>query len=67
MSPDQRHGKVHGRLVWRGKVTEKDEEIRSPLKKQWQLLALPDYAKFTGVADDIIKAIPPPTPTERAE
>ena len=58
LSPDQKHGEAFGRLVWRGKAREKDEQIRSPLKKQWKLLQLPDYKNFTGSPDDLDKLIP---------
>jgi hypothetical protein len=59
LSPDLKHGQLHGRLVWKGRMAEKDEEIRSPLKKQWHLLEIPDYSKFKGDAEEIIKAVPP--------
>ena len=57
LSPDQKHGKVWGRLVWRGKAGE-EELIRSPLKKQWSLLNLPDYSTFNGTVDEVNNMLP---------
>ena len=54
LSPkSQVHGKVWGRLIWRGKAKEKNELMGSPLKKEWQLISLPDYSKFAGGDDDV--------------
>lgn len=54
LSPkSQEHGKVWGRLIWRGKAKDKNEMMGSPLKKEWQLIALPDYHKFAGDDKDV--------------
>mmetsp|Transcript_10539 Transcript_10539/g.17176 ORF Transcript_10539/g.17176 Transcript_10539/m.17176 type:complete len:107 (-) Transcript_10539:166-486(-) len=58
LSKDQNHGKIHGRLVWRGLPKPKDEEISTALKRQWQLVELPDYASFDGSAESISRRIP---------
>ena len=54
---NQAHGKAWGRMVWRGRPKEKDERIGGPLKHQWSLVRLPDYAKFSGSRDDLEKII----------
>ena len=53
LSKDQEHGKIYGRLVWRGKAKEHDMKIGPALKKQWHLVEVPDYGKFKGNADDL--------------
>lgn len=53
LTPDQNHGKVYGKLVWRGRAREEEEAITCTLKRQWQLVGLPDYKSFTGKADEI--------------
>jgi len=57
-SADPSHGKAWGKLVWRGRLKEKEERIRTGLKKEWKLLEFPDYQKFSGNVGDIIKAVP---------
>lgn len=57
LSTDQAHGKVWGRMVWRGVVKEKDEKIPGPLKDQWQLVATPKYSKFKGTSYCVQKII----------
>ena len=52
-SKSQEHGKVWGRLIWRGKAKDKNEMMGSPLKKEWNLVSLPDYGKFTGDDKDV--------------
>lgn len=56
LSPDQNHGKVYGRLVLKGRASEVEEAIRSPLKKEWRLVGLPDYKTFT--ADNVDSLFP---------
>jgi hypothetical protein len=58
LSPDQNHGKVYGRFVWKGASRGKEEQIRSPLKKEWHLVDLPDYSSFTATAQDLEKLAP---------
>lgn len=41
IKPGSTHGKAYGRLVWRGRVTDKEEEIRCPRKDQWSMVAYP--------------------------
>jgi len=53
LSKDQSHGKVYGKMVWRGRPKEAEERIGSPLKKEWSLVSLPDYKVFVA-----------PTPTK---
>jgi hypothetical protein len=48
LSKDQDHGKVYGRLVWRGRPQPFDREIHSARKKQWQMVSVPNYATFKG-------------------
>ena len=55
--------KIKGRQVWRGIAKPKDENIRSTLKKQWRIVTLPDYSKFSGEPSQIENLIP--TNTER--
>ena len=45
LSKDQDHGKVYGKMVWRGREKAAEERIAGVLKKQWALVALPDYGK----------------------
>lgn len=56
LSPDQNHGKVFGRLVIKGRASGAEEAIRSPLKKEWRLVGLPDYKTFT--ADNVDSLFP---------
>lgn len=63
LTPDQKHGTVYGRMVWRGRPKDVDEKISSALKKEWKLLALPDYSAFNASPEDLSKLIP--TNTER--
>lgn len=44
LSKDQNHGKVFGKMVWRGRQKELEERIGSTLKKEWQIVSLPDYS-----------------------
>ena len=53
LSKDQLHGKVWGRLVWRGNAKDKTERLGSPLKKEWSVVQLPDYKTFTGQEKEI--------------
>lgn len=48
LSKDQNHGKVHGRLVWRGIAKPKDMKIGRALKKDWKLLEVPGSPSFKG-------------------
>lgn len=57
LSPDQNHGKAYGKLVWRGKARAEEEEIRSPLKKQWSIVGMPDYKTFNATAEDLEKIV----------
>ena len=62
LSKDQNHGKIFGRLVWRGKAKEVDQRINTALKKQWSLLELPNYQSgFKGKPDEIKSRIPDPS------
>ena len=63
LSKDQNHGKVYGRLVWRGRPKPKDEKISATLKEQWKLISLPNYKEFSGKKEEIDSLIP--TNTER--
>ena len=45
LSKDQNHGKVFGRMVWRGRPKEIEERLGSTLKKEWRLVSLPDYSQ----------------------
>ena len=56
-----KHGKVYGKLIWRGRPKEKEEKIGPRLKKQWLLLDLPDYTKFQGHPEHINELIPKTT------
>ena len=58
LSKDQNHGKVYGRLVWRGRPKETDDKIGSPLKKEWALLSTPDYGRFDAKPEAIAASIP---------
>jgi small subunit ribosomal protein S34 len=55
VSKDQLHGKVWGRMVWRGRLNDKEEKIGSPLKNEWLLIPtkIPDYNQFYGTAKDV--------------
>ena len=48
LSKDQEHGKAYGRLVWNGRPKPSVSLIGGSLKKDWKLVATPDYKKFTG-------------------
>lgn len=48
LSRDQDHGKVWGRLVWRGRPQPYDREIHSARKHQWEMVCVPNYASFKG-------------------
>lgn len=52
-SEDGAHGKIWGRLVWRGVAKPKDEKITTALKAQWMLLELPDYKSFRPTPEKI--------------
>ena len=56
---NQSAGRIYGRLVWRGVPKAKDEEITSSYKKEWSVIALPDYGKFKGTAEEVTAMIPP--------
>lgn len=58
LSTDQNHGKVYGRLVWRGKAKETEEKITSALKREWQVISTPDYSNFTGTEQSVQQLIP---------
>jgi hypothetical protein len=58
LSPDQNHGTVFGRLVWRGKAKAEDTKIPSTLKKEWSIVSLPDYKTFKATSDEINSLIP---------
>jgi len=55
LSKDQNHGKVYGRLVWRGKAKPNDTRITTALKPQWSLLGVPDYFSFKGRPAEVEK------------
>ncbi|TPX61003.1 hypothetical protein SpCBS45565_g07370 [Spizellomyces sp. 'palustris'] len=38
---DMAHGKVYGRLTWRGKEVEKNDQIRAALKHKWHIYEPP--------------------------
>ncbi len=40
-------------MVWRGRPKLKDEKIGSSLKKQWKMVQLPDYQKFSATPEDL--------------
>lgn len=63
LTPDQKHGTVYGRMVWRGRPKPVEEKITSSLKKEWKLLALPDYSTFKATPEELNSMIP--TNTER--
>ena len=65
LGPDQLHGKVWGRFIWRGKAKETTELIGSPLKKEWTLVALPNYGQFSGRSEDVEKIINSAAGTEQ--
>mmetsp|Transcript_49954 Transcript_49954/g.139949 ORF Transcript_49954/g.139949 Transcript_49954/m.139949 type:complete len:110 (+) Transcript_49954:32-361(+) len=59
---NQDHGKVFGRLVWRGRPKDRDMQITSALKKQWSIVDLPDYTgSFRARDEEIDKLIPKTT------
>ena len=58
LSKDQEHGKIYGRLVWRGRAKETDEKISTALKKEWQMLSTPDYGKFTATETQLVSLVP---------
>lgn len=58
LSEDQQHGKIHGRLVWRGRAKPADQKITTALKKEWTLISTPNYQSFQGTPADIAKLIP---------
>ncbi|KAJ0401962.1 hypothetical protein P43SY_002009 [Pythium insidiosum] len=37
-SPDLKHGKVYGRLTFRGKTDPAEKRINGPLKRDWRLV-----------------------------
>ncbi len=57
---DPQHGKAWGKLVWKGRLKDKEERIKTGLKKEWKLLEFPDYQKFNGDAAEVLKSIPVP-------
>jgi len=57
LSSDQKHGRVWGRLVWRGRAQPKDESIGSTLQKEWSLVGLPNYSKFKAKPEHIDELI----------
>ena len=61
LSADQNHGKVYGRLVWRGLPKTKDEKIHSALKREWKLVGFPDYRTFHNKAKEIDALVPKST------
>jgi small subunit ribosomal protein S34 len=64
LTVDQEHGKIWGRLVWRGRPKPKEMKINTAKKKEWSLLGVPDYKEFKGETDQVQALIPPPG-TER--
>lgn len=56
--PFQAHGTVYGQLVWNGRARKAEEEVRCPLKKQWLMVAFPDYKAFTGDRASLDKLLP---------
>ena len=58
LSGSNAHGKIWGRLVWRGRPRLKDEQIGATMKKQWKLVGVPDYRNFTGKTEEIQELIP---------
>ncbi len=62
LSTDQDHGKVFGRLVWRGRPQEKDHRIGAALKQEWFLVEMPNYKKFRGTSEEVNAIIPPLAP-----
>lgn len=57
LSKDQDHGKVWGRLVWRGRPQPFDREIHSSRKHQWEMLSVPNYATFKGKSEHYDKLV----------
>mmetsp|Transcript_10003 Transcript_10003/g.15109 ORF Transcript_10003/g.15109 Transcript_10003/m.15109 type:complete len:127 (-) Transcript_10003:41-421(-) len=53
LSKDQDHGKVWGRLVWRGRPQPRDRRIHSARKHEWKLVDVPNYSKFKGKPTDV--------------
>jgi hypothetical protein len=53
LSKDQDHGKVYGRLVWRGKPRDKDERIGPVRKPDWKIVEIPNYHTFKGTPEDV--------------
>lgn len=51
LSKDQRHGTAWGSLVWRGRHKPEVVRIAGTLKKEWTLVAFPDYHSFKGKMD----------------
>jgi hypothetical protein len=58
LAKDQNHGKIYGRLVWRGLAKGKDMQISTALKPQWSLISMPDYGSFKGTAEEVNSFIP---------
>jgi hypothetical protein len=57
-APNKQHGKVFGRLVWKGVPKGVEEEVRCPLKRQWSLVAFPFYKEFSSDSESMKKLIP---------
>jgi hypothetical protein len=57
LGPDQLHGKVWGRFIWRGRPRETTELIGSPLKREWTVVQLPHYGHFSGRPEEVAKII----------
>ncbi len=49
---------IRGRLVWRGIAKNNDEKITCCAKRQWDILSLPDYSRFTGETSHVQEIIP---------
>lgn len=58
LCPDQKHGVVHGRLVWRGVPREKDEPIPSALKREWKVVEFPNYSMAKNKNVNVAEVIP---------
>ena len=58
LSRDQDHGKVFGRLVWRGRAKETETKIAGPLKKEWSLVSHPNYGVFSAQNEQLQNLLP---------
>jgi Mitochondrial 28S ribosomal protein S34 len=46
LSKDQNHGKVYGKLFWKGKEIPKIQKIGNTYKDEWKVVSVPNYESF---------------------